>query len=235
MVGLKNKSRLRRTYGYERYEPRPQTIFFNDGTTQIIDLTRFSIDRQYYLLAGPIQFNSSSGSSALPFGEYEEFTYNFSSFSTGSLISFSTPFTVKPILTAEINSSTNNLQNISFFLKNVTTSSFNIEFSSQFSGSITYRAIYSSTYPAIVERIPDAPASFFTASAGTLLINNESSKTITYAALPGAPTGLFYSLEDIGNNLSQVALELSGAIDTTSSNINLSSNTVSNINFIVTK
>jgi hypothetical protein len=235
MVGLKSKSRLRRTYGYERYEPRPETIVYNDGTTRLIDLTKFSIDRQYYLLAGPIQFNSSSSSSTLPFGEYEEFTYAFSSFATGSSISFLTPFTVKPILTVEINDSTNNLQNVSFFLKNVSETSFNIEFSSQFSGSIKYRAIYSSTYPAIVERTPDMPLNYFTASAGTSLINNESSKTITYAALPEAPTSLFYSLEDTGNNLSQVALELSGNINSTTSNINISSNTVSNINFIVTK
>ena len=139
------------------------------------------------------------------------------------------------ILTVEINDSTNNLQNVSFFLKNVSETSFNVEFSSQFSGSIKYRAIYSSTYPAIVERTPDLPLNYFTASAGTSLINNESSKTITYAALPEAPTSLFYSLEDTGNNLSQVTLELSGGINSTTSNINISNSTVSNINFIVTK
>jgi len=233
MTWLLNKKRYKKSYNYERYEPKYETVKFSDESILIIDKTRFSIDRQYYLTPAPIYSLSGSNSAEYPIGEYEEYTYSFSSFTTGSTISFLTSFTNKPIVCIEILSSSNGLQNVSHFVKNINTTGFGIEFSSEFSGSIKYRAIFSSTYPAIVERTPDLPASFYTASAGTFYVDNSSNANITYSALPTTPTNIFISPEDVGNNLSQVNLEVSGSVNVSSSTINISSNTVSYINFIV--
>lgn len=235
MNWLLNKGRYKKIYSYERYEPRLQNVSFSDGTVSSIDVTKFIVDRQYYLIPGPLFFISSSGEVIYPTGEYEEQTYSFSSFSTGSSLSFLNSFSAKPIVSVEILSSSNSLQNVSYFLKNISSTGFNIEFSSEFSGSVKYRAIYSSTYPAIVERTPENPSSFYTASAGAFFVGNDSTANITYDALPSTPTNIFISPEDTGNNLSQVSLEVTGSVNVSSSTINISSNTNSYINFIVVK
>jgi hypothetical protein len=154
---------------------------------------------------------------------------------TASSILFPTSFSSKPIVTVEILTSSNNLYNISTFIKNITVNGFDIQFSSNFSGSLKYRAIYAVNYPVVVERLPLLPTNFYTASAGTVHLNNSDSSNITYNTLYGNPTDLFLTIEDNGNNTGQVYPSVYGTIDVTSSVVKVSSQTDSTLNFIVVK
>lgn len=235
MSSYLNKSRIRKVYGYQRYEPKnTQVVIDENGTVQTIDISKIKIDRQFYLMPGKKEYATLPTSSFFS-GEYLEDIFSVSSFATASSITFSTPFSSKPIVTIEFLTSSNNLYNISNFVKNITTAGFDIQYSSEFSGSFVYRAVYAANYPIIVERLPRLSSNYYTASAGTASLNNSDNSTITYNSLLGDPTELFLGLEDGGTNLSQVYPSLFGSLSTTTASINISSQTDSTLNFIVVK
>ncbi len=139
---------------------------------------------------------------------------------------------------AETNPSSNDLENVNLYVDSISTTNFTVRFSSEFSGSIRYRAIYNSTYPAIVERTPLFPSSYYTASAGVVSLLNEDQKVITYPTVGGTPTELFLTAKDANvNDTAQVfvTMSLGTSIGGTSSDISVSAPLSNQINFIVAK
>lgn len=238
MASSINKNRFKKTYGYERVTPAFANVLIA-GTTQSITIDRniIKVDRQFYLLAEPIE-TSYTPPTPPGAGEYEEDNYDISSFIETQTITFTTPFSSTPIVVAQTNTSTNDLYNVNLFIDSVSNTDFTVRFSSAFSGSIRYRAIYNSTYPAIVERLPLFPGSFYTASADIVSLTNEDQKTITYPSLGAAPTELFLTPQDASNDDTAqvfVTMSLGTSIGNTSSDITVSTPLSNQINFIVAK
>lgn len=235
MSSYLNKSRIKKVYGYERYQPQYVQVAINElGTTEIIEISRRKIDRQFYFLPGKKEYSTINTASYYT-GEYEENISLVSLNVTQSTVTFATPFSFKPVVTIEILTSSNDLYNVNNFIKNITINGFDINFSSQFSGSFKYRAIYAANYPIIAERLPLLPSSYYTASAGSTSLNNSSTATITYSNLYETPTELFLGVEDSGNNMGQVFPQLSSSLTLTSTVVDISSQTDSILNFIVAK
>lgn len=235
MSSYLNKSRIKKVYGYERYQPTYIQVTIDEfGNTETLEISKLKIDRQYYLLPGKKEYSTISTASYFS-GEYEENISLISSIVTQSTVTFATPFSSKPIIAIEILTSSNNLYNVNNFIKNVTVNGFDISFSSEFSGSFKYRAIYATNYPIIAERLPILPSNFYTASAGIVSLNNSSTTAITYSNLYVTPTDLFLSVEDNGNNTGQVFPQLSSSLTLTSAVVDISSQTDSILHFIVTK
>ena len=235
MSSYLNKSRTKKVYGYERYQPKYIQVAIDEfGTIETLEISKLKIDRQFYLFPGKKEYSTSPTASYF-LGEYQENIFAISSFTTQSNVTFATPFSSKPIVTIEMLTSSNNLYNINNFVKNVTVNGFDVCFSSEFSGSLQYRAIYAANYPIMAERLPLLPSSYYTASAGTVALNNSASATITYASLLTTPTNVFLEIEDSGNNLGQVFPSLIGSLTNTSASIDVSSQTDSILNFIVVK
>ncbi len=238
MVSSINKNRFKKTYGYERVTPALANVLIA-GTTEsiLIDRNIIKVDRQFYLLAEAID-SSYTIPTPSTFGEYEEDDYDVAAFSEVETITFTTPFSSTPIVVAQTNVSTNDLYNINLYVDSVSNTDFTVKFSSAFSGSIRYRAIYNSSYPTVVERTPLFPGTYYTASADIISLTNEDQKTITYPSLGAAPTELFLTPQDASNDETAqvfVTMSLGTSIGNTSSDITVSTPLSNQINFIVAK
>ena len=96
---------------------------------------------------------------------------------------FSTPFTDKPIVVISELSSANSLQNVNAFLAvAVNQNEFTVKFSSEFQGSIVYRAVYEPAPETlrVVERKPRYPNAFTRFTATSVALINNSSVDITF-------------------------------------------------------
>jgi hypothetical protein len=231
-----NKNRFKKVYGYERVAPRFATVVLSLTESIEVDISRIKVDRQPYYLAEAINA-SFGGGSAYFTALYEEDVYEVSAFANSATLVFSVAFTDTPILTVETNDDGLKLNNVNLYIDSVSSTGATVKFSAPFSGSITYRAILG-LYPALVERTPLLPGSYYTASAGTVLFANESEKTITYNALGVTPTDLFVTPYDYYNTeTAQVHATLSNgtSIGNTSSQVDISSPMSNQINFLVVK
>jgi hypothetical protein len=228
-----NQNRFKKTYGYKRAIPVYATVTIDDaGTTIEINRNQIKVDRQFYLLPEAID----AAFTGFQTGEYEEDDFVVTASVDSVTITFATPFTSTPIVVASPNTSSNNLHNINLFVDSVSTTQAILKFSANFSGSLRYRAIYASSYPARVQRTPLFPGSYYDAAAGTILTSNESSTTVTYPNIGGSPTDAFLTAQDYNNNeTAQVNVELASSLGLTSTTVSISSPLSNQINFIVVK
>lgn len=188
--GNRAKNLWRKVYGYTNKKPELTAIV--DTVTSItysIDLNKTLRHRDYYLIDGYV---GPTIETPVPppepvTWEYEEEVVGIGGdgeSTIGGTINFINQFSVVPIVVLSIESASLWGENLNIFGTDVTTTSFSYALSSEFLGTIRYRAIYSPTYPAYVT---SAYTASITASAGTTITNGESYYTASFAALPATP------------------------------------------------
>lgn len=216
----RNPNLYRKTYGYIRR--KPDTFSFvdiNSGVTRSFDFQKIVRDRDFFVVEnGGSLFVAAvppSGSPEPPvdFGEYDEgvVTFNFTDSATQSFnFTFSsTPYVVFSIAEPADAPGIEGWENIIAYGLTVSTTGFDIGTSAPYSGDIRYRAVYASSYPAIV-------SSSFTGSAfmvsATSSVPGASEVDITYSELTSSFSRvLFTAFDTFGNGDVNVSLTSSFA------------------------
>lgn len=156
--------------------------------------------RDYPYYSVPTYISTSwSGSSPITYAEYLEATEAFSN-STSYSVVFSTPFAGTPYLAFAPSQSQfsgsdgQETPNLAWWVTGLTSTGFTANFSAPFTGQITYRGAHTTgSYPIYVQRSTDLPGSYAWVSAGSASLSNQSSVSMSYAALPSLPEYLNYN------------------------------------------
>jgi len=233
--GSGNSNNFRKIGTFDRIKPVSIQVVQNnitrsfDGNHLVIHRDSYYIDQPFVLVA-----TTAASSGSYPFGEYAENTVSFAG-ETTKTVTFASPFSSTPIIVLSIESS--NQENIIAFVSASSTTGFDIQLSAPLNGYvITYRAIYSTTYPAIVQRSPLNPTMYYTASAGQYVASNASSFTASFDSLGSVPTNVFATNQDTnGNGGANVGYVYGVGYDSTTVNADFSATTNLTVNYIVTK
>ena len=226
----KNRNLWRKTYGFRRRKPK--TVTLTDGATGIeytLDLNKTSRERNPYLIKAGTQ-----GLIPSPFvtGEYDEGIISFLS-SDQETSAFNFTFSSAPIVVLTLEPDPE--VDVNAFGLTVTDSGITIGTSAPFSGSIRYRAIYATSYPA---NVSSSFSASFIATAGTGDLVNGDSFNLTFQTGIGTPASepRVSVWDDNGNLDADVAHNIT-TLNSTLINGNiagtLSAPTTSEINFIV--
>lgn len=231
--GSGNSNNFRKIGTFDRIKPVSVQVVQNN-LTKSFDGNRLVIHRDAYYIDQPFVLIGVQSSALYPTGEYAEDVISFSGGTTAN-VTFSTPFTQKPIITLTVDPGPQ--ENIVAFVTNYSSSGFTVELTAPLNGyNVTYRAIYSPTYPAIVQRSPLNPTMYYTASAGEVEIVNGSYFSGSFDSLGSIPTNVFVTNRDsVGNGGAAVAYVSGVAYDTTTVVGDFSSVTGLTVSYIVTK
>lgn len=180
-----NRNSLRKIYSINRVVPRLITL----GSGETIDANRQSIHRDFYVIEQRTQFEISS---SVVYGIYEDDYIHLNHETTKSII-FSQTFPVPPIVVLSLEDNTG-LENIIPFLSSLNALGATVNVSSEYSGSIRYRAIYSPTYPATVLDQPNNPSTALTITATSVSLVNSTSFTASYSSVGHIPVQSFFTL-----------------------------------------
>lgn len=233
LPGGRNQAKI--VYGYNRV-PKQQVNFVINDITKSLDTQSLEYHRDmFYFINSAIQeIVSSSGPPPVVYGEYDEDFITFAG-ETSKTKTFNTTFSSAPIVVVEI-PSTADTENINFFVESVTVNNFTLQLSAEFTGQVTYRAIYSSTYPTNVQRNVLSAAYTYEAVAGYMELSGQTDFTASYGPLSGTPTnGWFTPFDYFSNDDAQVAVVDSGSFGLASVSGSLSSQITNRINFLVVK
>ena len=132
------------------------------------------------------QYETADYDSKIPLGNavYVEKVVNTGPVSSGSSkqISYENSFAGLPIVVITEISSANNSQNINIFLSASSTSEFTVKFSSQFTGSFVYRAVYDPSPGTlrVVERKPRYPNTFTRFVAEEVILAGTNTADVTF-------------------------------------------------------
>ncbi len=229
MSNPNSRQRIRRVYGYQRAQP--QTIVLTDvklGNSRSLDAGSLMIHRDFFII------NAASGSiyNAPPviFAEYDEDLISFNWEDTAS-DTFNITFSNTPIVVLTMESTVLGLENVQPYVLSYTTNTLTIGVSALYSGSVRYRAIYSPTYPCVVQRNILEPTLYYNASAGTINPAGTSNFSSAYTPLQvGPPTDFFMSSYGSGG---QADLNIvSSSYDLTTVQGELSSHFNESINYL---
>jgi hypothetical protein len=188
-----NRNSLRKIYSINRVVPDLRTL----GSGEVIDANRQSIHRDFYVTEQRTQFQVSS---SVVYGIYEDDYIHLNHETTKSII-FSQTFPVPPIVVLSLEDNTG-LENIVPFLSSLNVLGATVNVSSEYSGSIRYRAIYSATYPATVFDNPNNPSTILNITATSVDLTNSTLFTASYPSVGHVPIQSFltlYGLNDQGN------------------------------------
>lgn len=215
----RNPNLFRKTYGYIRR--KPDTYSFVDvgsGLTRSFDFQKVVRDRDFFVVdnGGGLSVvattpTGSTPTSSVDYGEYDEGVVAFS-FTDTATQSFnftfsSTPYVVFSIAEPADSPTIEGWENIIAYGLSVSTTGFDIGTSAPYAGNIRYRAVYASTYPAIV-------TSSFTGSAfmvsATSSVTNGNAFDISYAQLTSSfSRTLFTAFNTLG--IGDIDVELSSS------------------------
>lgn len=209
-----NRNKFRRVYSFGG-RPPPNLQTYTDtltGETRTRDFNQILRDRDYYLIS--IMTSGAAGTTPAIFGEYEEKTIDYGGLneSLGSTFFFDTPFSQVPFVVVELSGSDTNVNS---FITEITTLKFVVRFSdivSPVDTFLTYRAVYSPSYPAIVERKPDLIGVFATASAGITSPVFVSGITMSFAPLSGAPEIFNSNIMSFGPDFTDFTMDVGQAV-----------------------
>lgn len=221
-----SRNKHKRVYGYERAPALPFSFTETDtGIQRTFDRNSIVVHRDYFLI------RDSNGIYA-PY-EYEEYLINTTG-SSGTVTFLRTGgFSGVPIVTLNVDSPADN---VNLFLTDVTTTGFSFGISSNFSGSLNYKAINAPSYPVTVTRSPlySTTAEIY---AGQQTETAISSSTIAYSfASPSIPTSASLTTFDTDTSvLEYVDTYASGTLSTSGSNVDFSSVFSGILNYIVIK
>lgn len=134
------------------------------------------------------QFEAADYDSSLPLGDaiYVEKVENVGAVETGGTktVTYPTAFAGSPIVVISELSSANgdSSQNVNAFLSGIEINNFTVKFSSQFTGSIVYRAVYDPSPGTlrVVERKPRYPNAFTRFVAKETTLTNTNTTDITF-------------------------------------------------------
>lgn len=177
----------RKVYGYQNN--KPQVVSVVDSITQVtysLDLNKTLRHRDFFIIQG---LNSGSQlevseSSGYAIGEYDEGLFHFSSITDQGTGSFNFTFSNFPIVVLSVESASLYGEGVNVYGGNITPSGFTFGMSAPFSGSIRWRAIYATSYPALCTSSYTAS---ITASAGSVSMTGQAYYTASFATLPGVP------------------------------------------------
>lgn len=180
---IKNRNLWRKSTTYGRYKPKD--VVFVDGATQenyTLDLNKVIRTRDPYRINPGIEGDITNN---FPFGEYEE---GFVSFDNENVVTlaFSMTFSGTPVIVFDQGVSDVGYVNVSNAINDV--GGTYVFTSADFSGSVRYRAIYSSTYPCIVSSSYSAS---FIATAGTIYDTGATTFSNTF------PTNIFSPVTEV--------------------------------------
>ncbi len=208
----KNRNLWRKVVGYGEAKPRPIIQSFVDAQTSItysLNLEETFRHRDYFQVIKPfieIIVSGSSGSIGLT-GEYDEGVVSYAmNDSVYKTINFNFTFSSSPYVVLSIEDDENNdTNNVNPYGISFSTSGANIGVSAPFSGTVRYRAIYASSYPAYITS--SFTASVITASAGTVTVPADASYyATTYATLPAIPSEKYQTAWDATSNTSNILI-----------------------------
>ena len=174
-----NRATYRKFYQFGRVPPVLVTV-----GTATVDANRFQVHRDYYLI--PVGEGDLGDPYAVGIYEDDFIWFNHESSKT---VTFSQTFTEAPVVVVEVDA-TNPLGNIASFILKVTSATLQVGLSSEFSGSVRYRAIQASSYPA---RIYSGSVSFF-GTATTVDVVASGVFSSSFAHMGGVPSSSFYSV-----------------------------------------
>lgn len=175
----KNRNLWRKSTTYGRYKPK--IVSFVDGVTQEnYDLNLNKVIRTrnpYQINPGPEEIPE------IPFGEYEE---GFVYFDNENIVTlaFMQPFSGTPVIVFDLGIGSDGYVNVANAINSPSGS--HVFTSADFSGSVRYRAIYSSTYPCYVSSSFSAS---FLATAGTMYETGITSFSNTFQTNTYTPAG----------------------------------------------
>lgn len=174
----------RKVYGYQNN--KPQVVSIVDPQTQVtysLDLNKTLRHRDYFIIKGV-----NSGTQLVETGsvitEYDEGVYAINSLTDQGTGSFNFTFSSNPYVVLTVESASLYGESLNLFGGNITTSGFTFGLSAPFTGSIRWRAIYATSYPAYVT---SAYTASITASAGAVAPLGQTYYTASFATLPGVP------------------------------------------------
>jgi len=175
------------------------------GETRTRDFNQILRDRDYYLIS-----TMQSGSAGTNFAEYaeEDFTPMEGDVLDIFAVTFPLTFSSPPIVTLEIPTGSA-MGFVNPYILNITVTGFTFGLSAPPTGTIVYKAIYSSVYPAQVLRAPRFPSTTVNASAGTVSIASLTNVTMSFNPFTPAlsPTEFSFTTVDNGNDQSDTYLE----------------------------
>lgn len=184
----RNRNLWRKVYGQINRPPDIRTVIDTvTATTFSLDLSKTIRDRNYFAI---VQNPVTGGSEGLALGEYDEGLITFTNESEKS-VTFGITFSNEPVVVftiEEANASYPNSENINVFGFTLSTTGSHLGLSAPFTGTVRYRACFAAAYPSYFESAFAPVSGTFRASAGSVLVNNDSAYTASYAAMSNPPT-----------------------------------------------
>jgi hypothetical protein len=216
------RNKRRKTYGYERTTPDVVNVVI-DNVTRSFDKNTVVIHRDFFLIRDVFSSSFTSGSTPVVYAEYDEDYISFNNTTVNSR-SFNITFTGTPYVTLVVEPpSGSNGGNIITFLDSHSTTQLTVGVSAPYSGNVRYRAIYSATWPAFVQRNVLEPTLYYTASAGFVDLTYQTGFTASYTSVGSVPSYVFISTYDNNNNnQADVAFVLTSSYSTTAVSGNVS-------------
>lgn len=196
----RHRARFRKVYPYGNTR-RPDVRSFVDAitnTTKSFDFQKIQRDYPYYSV--PTYLSTSwAMSGGISYATFLEATETFTN-QTSYTVTFSTPFGGTPYLAFAPSQSQfsgsdgQETPNVAWWVTGLTSGGFTANFSAPFTGKITYRGVYTTgSYPIYVNRSTDLSGSYAWVSAGSSSLTNQSSLSMSFAALPSLPEFLNYN------------------------------------------
>lgn len=235
MAGF-NPNRKKKTYSLNRSQPAKVIATIVDGKVEYFDETLVTVDNPYYQLQQAVSQGIPPPPPPPPPAEYDEDVIDFTWTDTES-VSFNITFSTEPYLTLEVLPA-DGYENIAFFANNLSTTGFVANVSAPFSGQIVYRAIYSTVFPVVIERVVVSSSFYYTASAGYIPASSNSEFTATYAQLAPAtnPSYVFFTpIDDNNNGDAGVAIVDTGSFGLTTTAVTYSAPVYNSIHYFAVK
>lgn len=199
----RHRARFRKVYPFGQSRP-PDIRPFVDAATNVtksLDFQRLRREYPYNSVQTYLSTSwTTSGSAATQFLEATEQFTNRTSYT----VAFSTPFSGTPYLAFAPSQSQftgtdgQETPNLAWWVTGLSPTGFTANFSAPFTGKITYRGVYSTeAFPVYVNRSTDLSGSYAWVSAGSASLSNQSSVSMSFAALPSLPEQIYYN--PVGN------------------------------------
>lgn len=208
----RNRNLWRKVYGQINRPPDVRTVIDTvTATTYSLDLSKTIRDRNFFAI---IQNPMTGSDEGLALGEYDEGLITFDNESEKS-VTFGITFSNEPVVVftmEDADVSYPNSENVNVFGFTLSTTGSHLGLSAPFKGTVRYRACFAAAYPAYFVSAYAPVSGTFRASAGSILVGNDSAYTASYAAMSGAPTSFRQSPFDSSySHTADVKLEVPAA------------------------
>lgn len=183
----------------------------------------YRVTNQTFLVENPFE-------RYLDFAQYDEDTVTITG-QTTAIVTFNVMFDSRPVLSLIIDT-TDDQSNVNVFATSLTNTGFVLNTSAPFTGSVTYRAIYSAAYPVYVRREIASSSAVYYAAAG--YSNPQSSEFLaTFDSLGVVPTTVFFGMVDVsGSGTANVAVVQTGSLSQTELPVSLSAHIMNEVHYL---